>query len=145
MKRTHYAADLPVEIVGRYGKFTTSLVDADLSAPLRKRAPESLEGELGVSQQCLRLPTLSVRAPLRPIAAGRYVLRATSFTKRGAPPMVCGSTQSAPRFASDGDVLMPRTPRGGVRPPEKDCASLRARVNCRCQGGRVNGCVEQLA
>ena len=54
MGDVRFAADAPAGIAGGRGKFTISLLDADISALFRERALESAEGHLEYPQNNLR-------------------------------------------------------------------------------------------
>ena len=52
MEAIRFAADAPVGVSGRQGKFAAFLADANILALSRKRALESLEGKLDFLRNC---------------------------------------------------------------------------------------------
>ena len=73
IEEIRFAADAPVEIAGRRGTTETFLVEADIPALSRKRAPESLEGLWGAPHNCLRPAKLGVHVPSNANVDGHFV------------------------------------------------------------------------
>ena len=87
---------------------------ADIPALLRNGALGLLGGELDFAPTCLHLGELSLGIPLKANAPGHFVLSAISFDFGNARLASRGTTQSAPRFTRDDEVLRPKIRNGGV-------------------------------